>query len=232
MANKRKRSSPRQLAHDWPPTSEKKKLLTRPRKLLRMDEGPYRYVWLRVLHDVIHEHQARWKKMSYFRRIHREIHWKVDLCVPGEIGLLCSGGGSKALIFWRRSRKCVHFPVQMHSLDLDWKVCTGSTGGQLEKLCWTVAQKSIVLSLVLTFGRRHVFHFKTIAGWKDRIGVEVTHFVHTHPDCGQKCAQNFMNAAQNDFGIVAPRELNREEAKKCFCATFITYLADRRALNP
>ncbi len=64
-------------SRDWPPTSKERSELVPygvPRKLLRLDEGPYVDVWTNVVRQAVREHRMRWKRMGFFGDLHRELY--------------------------------------------------------------------------------------------------------------------------------------------------------------
>ncbi len=91
---------------DWPPTSKERPGLVAygaPRKLPRLDEGPYVDVWTNVVRQAVEEHKKRWKKIAMFSEVHAELRHNVERCAPEGLG---SRSGSLYVIhFYRRRRR-------------------------------------------------------------------------------------------------------------------------------
>ncbi len=72
-------------ARDWPPTSKERRGLVAygaPRKLPRLDEGPYVDVWTNIVRQAVEEHKKRWKKAVIFHEVHNELCRLVARCQP------------------------------------------------------------------------------------------------------------------------------------------------------
>ncbi len=225
--NKRKRSSPPpgQPAQDFPLTSKKKKLLTRPWEHLHMNEGPYIHLWLHVLHNAFNERRARWKKAASFHRVHHQILSDVDRCVVKDRRILNRELG--LLWFTRWIRTGVGSDLQSGmGVDLVWKDRSGNDD-VLQHLNWTGPQTGVLLALVKTSQNTRITRYKTIEGWKSNISREAEHFRSINPIFEVERYRTLLIALREKYVIIAPRGLNRGEAKKHFFDAFKSQLVNR-----
>ncbi len=149
---------------DWPPTSKERPGLVAygaPRKLPRLDEGPYVDVWTCVVRLATEEHRRRWKKMVHFRKLHYELRSSVETTK-------IYASGFPVII--RRSRNCVMRRHRRHCCDrcdLTW--VRGSTDLEdRECLSWVCrADNCPEKTTRISDGqKRPILRYTSVGRWK------------------------------------------------------------------
>ncbi len=118
---------------DWPPTSKERPGLVAygaPRKLPRLDEGPYVDVWMNVVRQVVEEHKKRWKKAVIFHEVHNELCRLVARCQPHR-----NPNGWSGSIFALRFERA-RFGEPITSLWSTYNVRRQFVGGMCIVLMW------------------------------------------------------------------------------------------------
>lgn len=228
VKNKKKRK--RLPAKDWPPTSAQKKVLVpygRPLKLPRLDESPYKEVWIKIVRLILADlrgYKGCCRKMKYFWDVHRELllatrstYHTNSCCQPLQITKryvnnrgkkypnlrVCSARGSNRYTYT--------------NYDLRWIPYKKNT--YIEKLVW-IDSKTYYTRQVTHLSRNRpddIVRFTRASRWE----AFICDYIHGRIENGIRF-WTYKNGQYNDIGSnaleylirMAPNYLDRATAKK------------------
>ncbi len=232
--NKKKRKRPR--AKDWPPTSTQKKTLVpygRPRKLPRLDESPYKEVWIKIVRLTLMDLQGYkgcCRKMKYFKDVHRELvsattalrhttknhRWWTPLQITKQRHAKKYGKKYPSLEMYSRPG-----PTTRTGFDLGWTPYEGNI--YIEKLVWINPKMQCKNQGVTHLSRNrpyNIIRFTRASRWE----AFICDYMYGRIKNGIRLG-TYKHSRYNEIGCsalkylirMAPNYLDRSAAKRCVC---------------
>ena len=222
----KKRKRPR--AKDWPPTSTQKRTLVpygRPFKLPRLDESPFKEVWIKIVRLTLADLQGYkgcCRKMKYFRQLHHEL-----LLITEPILLRAPVRCYNPLLMFQRRKS--QFPrliiycwstyvAQTSGFDLEW--VPDEENVNIEKLIWSNLKTGATgeISRFSETKEYVIFRYLRVSYWQ----AFICDYIYGRLEEHDIKLVGYMHSEYNDIGCstletmvqMAPKCLNRWEAKE------------------